>query len=110
MIIAIIGSRNLWVDNLSDFIPDNVTEIISGGARGIDSCAEEYAKKNNIKLTVFLPDYKRYKRGAPLIRNRKIIEAADEIIAFWDSKSQGTRHTIELCKQHNKKVTVHIIV
>lgn len=109
MIIAIIGSRDLWIENLSEYIPNNITEIVTGGARGIDRCAEEYAKKNGIKLTVFLPDYEKYKRGAPLIRNRKIIEAADEVIAFWDMKSHGTRHSIDLCKKLNKKLTVYVI-
>ena len=109
MKLAIIGSRGLWIDDFSEFLPDGVTEIISGGARGIDQCAEEYAKKNNLKLTVFLPDYQKYKRGAPLIRNRKIIEAADEIIAFWDSKSRGTKHAIDLCKKMNKRITVYLI-
>lgn len=109
MIIAIIGSRDLWVEDLSAYIPQQATEIVTGGARGIDRCAEEYANKNGIKLTVFLPAYKKHKRGAPLIRNRKIIEAADEVIAFWDMKSHGTRHSIELCKKLNKKLTVHIM-
>ncbi len=109
MRIAIIGSRGLGVDDLSKFIPDKVTEIISGGARGIDRCAEEYANKNNLKLTVFLPDYQKYKRGAPLIRNREIIEAADEVIAFGDSKSRGTKHAIDLCRKMNKRITVYLM-
>lgn len=109
MKLAIIGSRGLWLDDLSPFVPENVTEIISGGAKGIDSCAEEYAKKNGLKLTVFLPDYAKYKRGAPLVRNKEIIESCDEAIAFWDNKSRGTKHSIDLCKKLGKKITVYII-
>ena len=43
MKVAIIGSRNLTVDKLQDYIPTETEEIVSGGARGIDSCAKEYA-------------------------------------------------------------------
>lgn len=43
MKLAVIGSRNLNVDNLENFIPDDVAEIVSGGATGIDTCAREYA-------------------------------------------------------------------
>ena len=58
MKIAIIGSRNLVVNNISAYLPKDVTEIVSGGAKGIDNCARTYAIKNNIKLTEFLPNYK----------------------------------------------------
>ena len=68
--IAVIGSRNVTVPNLGDYLPENCTELVSGGAKGVDTSAREYAEANNIKLTEFLPDYKRYGRGAaPLRRN-----------------------------------------
>lgn len=109
MKIAIVGSRELRIDDLSEFIPDNVTEIISGGAVGIDTCAEEFARKKGIKMTVFLPDYKRYKRGAPFVRSRAMIEAADEVIAFWNGKSRGTKYSIDFCRRSGKKITVYIL-
>lgn len=107
MKIAIIGSRNLIVNDLENYLPADTDEIVSGGARGIDSCAREYAKKNNIKLTEFLPEYDKYRRGAPLKRNLQIIEYADAVIAFWDGHSHGTKYVIDNCKKINKKVTVY---
>ena len=74
MKVAIIGSRNLMVDSLEDYILPETSEIVSGGAKGIDLCAKEFAIKNNIKLTEFLPNYQRYKKGAPFMRNIEIIE------------------------------------
>lgn len=109
MKIAIIGSRSLTSVDLSEYIPDYVTEIVSGGAKGIDTCAKEFADKNNIKLTEFLPEYNKFKKGAPLVRNLKIIKYSDEIIAFWDGKSKGTKYVIDNCEKLNKKVTVYII-
>ncbi len=82
MKVAIIGSRNLKVNNLGEYLPIGVTEIVSGGAKGIDTCAKIYALKNNIKLTEFLPEYEKYGKRAPLIRNLEIIDYADEVIAF----------------------------
>lgn len=105
MKVAIVGSRGLSSD-LSDFIPKETTEIISGGAMGIDKCAEEYAKKNNIKLTVIRPDYKQFGRRAPLIRNLEIIDKADLVIAFWDTKSNGTRFVIEKCRERQKNIKI----
>lgn len=108
MKIAIIGSRSLSVPNLGDYLPEGVTEIISGGARGVDSSAREFALANNIKLTEFLPDYEKYGRSAPLKRNVQIIESADLVLAFWDGKSRGTKFVIDTCKKKNVCVKVFI--
>ena len=57
MKLAVIGSRGLTVHDLENYLPKEVTEIVSGGAKGIDACARAYAKANGIKLTEFLPEY-----------------------------------------------------
>ena len=80
---AIIGSRSLNFENFDDYIPAECTEIVTGGAKGIDACARSWAEARNIPVTEFLPDYTRYKRGAPLIRNQQIGNYADMVIAFW---------------------------
>ena len=106
MKIAVIGSRGLVVDNIGEYIPEGVDEIVSGGARGVDSLAASYAKANGIKLTEFLPEYSVYGRGAPLKRNEKIVEYADEVLAFWDGGSRGTLFVINYCEKIGKKCTV----
>lgn len=108
MKVAIIGSRNLTVNNLQKYLPNDTTEIVSGGAKGIDSCAKSYALANGIKLTEFLPEYNKYGRGAPLKRNLQIIQYADLVIAFWDGKSRGTEYVIKNCKIENKPVTIYL--
>lgn len=106
---AVIGSRGILMENLGDYLPPETTEIVSGGARGVDSCAAEYAQANGILLTVFKPDYARYGRGAPLKRNISIIEYADTVLAFWDGKSKGTKFVIDACHERGIPVTVHLI-
>ena len=103
---AIIGSRGLTVD-LSKYLPENITEIISGGARGIDACAREYKIAHNIKLTEFLPEYEKYGRCAPLKRNITIIKNADIVFAFWDGNSRGTKFVIDNCRQMGVKVRIY---
>lgn len=106
MKIAIVGSRGLTVENLSDFLPAGVTEIVSDGARGVDACARTYARAHDLRLTEFLPDYRRFGRVAPLKRNEQIVAYSDAVIAFWDGRSRGTRHVIDLCCRNGKTVTV----
>ena len=108
MKIAVIGSRKLKVEDLGQYLPDGVTEIVSGGAAGIDTCAREYAVANGIKITEFLPDYARYGRGAPIRRNLQIIDHADMVLAFWDGSSRGTKHVIDICRKKNKNLKIFI--
>lgn len=110
MKVAVVGSRNLTINNLGDYLPEDTTEIVSGGARGIDRCARAYAKTHNIKLTEFLPQYEIYGRAAPLKRNLQIIRYADMVLAFWDGKSRGTRFVIENCKKENVPIKVFTTV
>ena len=107
MKVAVVGSRNVIIDNLQNYLPENTTEIVSGGAKGIDSCARNYAIQNNIHITEFLPDYKRYNRGAPLKRNQQIVDYANEIIVFWDGQSKGSKFVIDYCNKKDKKITVY---
>lgn len=51
MKIAIVGSRSITVNNLGDYLPENTTEIVSGGAIGVDRSARNYAKTHNIIFT-----------------------------------------------------------
>lgn len=108
MRIAVIGSRNLTVSDLGKYLPDTVTEIVSGGAKGIDLCAKEYALAHNIALKEFLPDYKKYGRSAPLHRNLEIIQYADMVIAFWDGTSHGTKYVIQECKKMQKPLRLFL--
>lgn len=108
MKVGVVGSRGLSINNLEKYMPDNVSEIISGGAIGIDRCAAKYAKENNIKLTEFLPEYDKFYKTAPLRRNITIIEHSDLVLAFWDEKSRGTAFVIKKCIEKNVPVRVYI--
>lgn len=108
MKVAVIGSRNLHINNLNKYLTDEVSELVSGGAKGIDTCAREYALKKGLKLTEFLPEYNRYGRGAPLKRNIQIIDHADEVLVFWDGQSRGTKFVIDYCEQNHKKISVYL--
>ena len=101
MKIAIVGSRNVTVNNIEKYI-SGCDEIVSGGAAGVDTCAAEYARKNGLKLTEFLPQYERYGRAAPIIRNKQIVEYADKIIVFWNGTSKGTLSVIKYAEKTGK--------
>lgn len=107
MKVAVIGSRGLTIDNLGDYLPPETTMIISGGARGIDTCAREYAHAHGLPIREFKPQYDRYpSQAAPVIRNELIIAEADLVLAIWDGKSSGTAGVIERCREIGKECRV----
>ena len=107
MKIAIIGSRKISVSDIGRYI-SNAEEIVSGGAKGVDSCVAEYARENGLRLTEFLPQYDRYGRAAPIVRNREIVDYSDKIIAFWDGSSKGTLSVIKYAQKMGKPCEIII--
>lgn len=111
MKVAIIGSRKASV-SLAEidraFAVEHVspTSIISGGAQGVDRCAEAYALAKEMPCEVVLPDYKAHGNAAPHIRNRRIVDEADIVLAVWDGVSHGTKNVMEDAKKKGKPVIV----
>ncbi len=110
MKIAIVGSRDLIISDtmLSEHLSE-AKEIVSGGARGVDTCAAIYAEKNNIKLTVFLPRYELYGHAAPIKRNKEIVDYSDRVVVFWDGISKGTLSVIQYANKTNKECEIVLI-
>lgn len=112
MNIAIIGSRNPGNINFAQELEKRITinnndVIISGGARGIDSLAAQYANANGLQMKEYCPDFTKYGRGATFIRNREIVDNADVVVAFWNGTSKGTKYTIDYA---NKKGVSTLII
>lgn len=115
MRLAIVGTRKftnyeLFLEKLETHYPlafdPRYIEIVSGGAKGVDTLAEQFAKNRELKMKVFKPDYSRFGKGAPLVRNGQIVEYADVCVAFIDDESRGTKYTIEKFRNANKKVVI----
>ena len=108
MTIAVIGSRGFSdYKALSEELDKyDIGCIVSGGAKGADSLARRYANERNIRIVEHLPNYTKYQRRAPLVRNQLIVADADLIIAFWDGVSTGTAHAIGLARKNKKDIRV----
>jgi hypothetical protein len=111
MKVAVVGSRNFQdYDLLKQILAEyEITEIVSGGAKGADSLGEKYANEHNLPIEIFKPDWKRLGRGAGPARNKTIVENADFVIAFWDGVSKGTQSSINIAKKLNKDLRIVMI-
>lgn len=88
-------------------VPWEVTEIISGGAKGVDTMAERYAREHNIPFTIYTANWARDGQSAGYKRNVVMAENAEALVAIWDGKSRGTNHMITIAT--NKNLKVHVI-
>jgi hypothetical protein len=80
--------------------------IVSGAARGADQLGERYAKERGYNIDSHPANWDEFGKSAGYIRNKEMAQSADALMAFWDGKSRGTKHMIDLAKQHGLKVIV----
>lgn len=109
----IAGSRNvsdikivqaaLWNARSAGIL---ITEVVSGGCRGVDGLGERLAREHGFPITVFGADWDTHGRAAGPIRNTKMADYADALIAVWDGKSRGTFDMIS--KARKRKLLVYI--
>ena len=75
-----------------------ITEVVSGGAEGVDLIGEDWAIERGIPVKRFDPDWKLFGKQAGKVRNTEMaryVGKVGRLVAFWDGKSNGTKHMIE---------------
>jgi hypothetical protein len=111
MRLIIAGSRNIDLCNLE--IRDLVnaitnyrqpSEVVSGGARGIDEYGEDYGHNNGIPVKVFEANWEEKGRAAGPIRNKEMAEYSDALLLIWDGQSKGSASMKKEMLKLNKPV------
>jgi hypothetical protein len=112
MKVIVAGSRNITkyaiVEKAIQDSGFDVTEIVSGGARGVDTMGETWAVKRGIKIQRFPAEWEKYGVSAGPIRNSKMAEYGEALIAIWDGVSKGTKNMIQCAKNNKLKIAVFI--
>lgn len=81
-------------------------EIMCGMARGADLLGKKYAEENGISVKEFPADWETYGKSAGYIRNSEMAEYSTHLVLFWDGKSKGSKHMLDLAKQRNLNIRV----
>lgn len=109
-IVCINGSRSITNVNLSLFINSNhVGCIVTGGAHGIDTIAEHWAKANKIEWVCYLPQWDIFGKSAGIMRNKDMVNFCDILISFWDGKSLETKQTLKYAQEIGRPYICHLI-
>ena len=112
MKVIIAGGRNFNDYNKLRESCDNIlvnqkdVEIVSGTAAGADTLGERYAQEKGYEVKKFPAQWDLYGKSAGYKRNQQMAEYADGLIAFWDGKSKGTKHMIDIATNKGLKVRV----
>jgi len=87
--------------------PDRNMCIVSGGARGADRLAKRYADEHpEVEYVEHPADWKTHGKKAGMIRNLDIVKDSHAVLAFWNGKSKGTKHTLGLAQTLGKNIKV----
>lgn len=125
MKIGVCGSRSItdrdevyrhldmFTNRDSGGVFDNIT-ILSGGAKGVDQLAKDWADLNLFDHVLFKPYHMvdtdaEYKVRYFFARNKQILDNADQVLILWDGKSNGTKWCIDYLRKWRKSSDYTII-
>lgn len=117
MKLIIAGGRdlNVSIENIEQVINEfnlNPTIVISGKARGIDACGENWANYKNIPIDPYAiskEEWNKIGKAAGPLRNKQMAEYGDTLLLIWDGKSKGSKNMKEEMQKLNKPIYEVII-
>lgn len=115
MKVIIAGSRDIKDVQLLKMAIEksgfDITEVVSGGAAGVDFLGEQWAREHGILLTRFPADWSAYGKAAGPIRNEEMARYVGKegaLLALWDGRSKGTSNMIDMAEKHGLKFIIII--
>ena len=110
--VAIVGSRRFAdPERVSDYVKalSPRASIITGSSSGVDAEATKAARARGIPVQVIPASFEELSdAGKSVLRNQRLVDACDVLVAFWDGVSKGTRSTVERALDSGKEVHVFV--
>jgi hypothetical protein len=110
-VVAVVGSRDFAdlgrVRRFIASLPSGVV-VLSGCARGVDRCALDAARARRLRCLKYFANWDRdglYLAGR--IRNQRVAERCDRMVAFWDGWSTGTHDAFTRALDLGRRVVVY---
>lgn len=110
----IAGSRTITDPNVieeavkaSGFI---ITEVVCGGAAGVDTLGKDWAVLRGIPVKTFMADWETHGKAAGPIRNEEMAKYADQVICIFDVQAacKGTKNMSKKATENGKPVFSHM--
>lgn len=104
--VAVGGSRSIDSQEMVEAVLDQLLLegdiILSGNAPGVDRMGEEYARKRGLEVKIIPCEWDKHGFKATMMRNEVLLKSSDFVICFWDGRSEGTRHMLDIAKRARK--------
>ena len=84
----------------------NKVTIISGGARDADTLGERYARLRSFGVIKVKADWDKYGKSAGFIRNKEMLVLTGGVVCFWNGKSIGTKHMVDITNHSHKRLII----
>jgi hypothetical protein len=94
--LIIAGSRSIYPSftSICDYIKyfgiQNIKEVISGGAEGVDREGEHWASHMKVPVKRFDPNWATHGKAAGPIRNKAMAQYGDVLLLIWNGESKGS--------------------
>ncbi len=117
--LLVTGSRTITdaavvdgvLDKLAAEFPEQISLVIHGGAKGVDTLAGAWARRHNIPVQVVLADHSAgYSAFNFIKRDWAMVDLADRVVGVWDGSSPGTKKTMDYAEKKGKLHLKHITV
>ena len=95
-----------FVEECLSKIKDSEIVILSGHCSGTDLMAERFAAEKGYQTEIYPAQWDKYGKGAGPKRNKEMVEKSDLVLAFWDSKSRGTKNLVEMARKLKKSLAI----
>lgn len=107
MKVLVCGGRDFCDRHLVDRVLGelDIAVLISGGALGADSLAEDWARRNEVTRVIMPAKWKLHGKAAGPIRNRNMIKLMPDLVVAFPGGS-GTRDMIKVAKERNIPVQI----
>jgi hypothetical protein len=126
MKVIVAGPRDYYdYDSVCDAIEKSgfdVTEVVSGNAKGVDTSGERWAFESDLPVRLFKADWKnlkqegarikentygKYNANAGSFRNGLMAEYGDALVAIIVNGSFGTANMVKQMKEQGKPVYLY---
>lgn len=87
----------------------HITEVVSGGAKGVDRLGIRWANQHNVPYVILFASWTEHGNSAGPIRNKEMAEYAEALILVWDGKSKGSQSMLDIAKKMNLKIYEKVV-
>ena len=84
-----------------------VTEVVSGRARGVDTMGERWADEHGIPIKPFLAEWDKFGKSAGMRRNGQMANYADAAVVLWDGYGRGSGNMRQQMLDRKKPLFVY---